>query len=213
MPSDARGIDRDPKPDHKEGKDSADRRTAMPDHLSPGVYVEEIPPGPQPIEGVATSTAAFLGEAERGAIKPRLVTSVKEYRQWFGDGLGTGKFLPDAVRGFFDNGGQRLVVCRLVGEGATSAQAAFGSFTVRASGPGSWGRRVWVRIDDGSTRRPDAAGHPRPVGFRIRVAYWSTTAKWRWSTRRPPPPPWRRRLFPTVSDSGPASRWSTASRG
>ena len=28
---------------------------------------------PRPIEGVSTSTAAFLGEAERGAITPRLV--------------------------------------------------------------------------------------------------------------------------------------------
>ena len=148
----------------------------MPEYLSPGVYVEETTPGPRPIEGVPTSTAAFLGEAERGPIKPRLVTSVKEYERWFGGGFGADKFLPDAVRGFFDNGGKRLVVCRLVGGRATSAQAAFGDFGVRASGPGSWGRRVWVRIDDSSTRRPDAAGHAVPVGFRIRVAYWSSAS-------------------------------------
>ena len=30
----------------------------------PGVYVEEIERGPKPIEGVSTSTTAFLGEAE-----------------------------------------------------------------------------------------------------------------------------------------------------
>ena len=37
----------------------------MPEYLSPGVYIEEIERGPKPIEGVATSTAAFLGEVRR----------------------------------------------------------------------------------------------------------------------------------------------------
>ena len=147
----------------------------MPEYLTPGVYIEEIGPGPRPIEGVPTSTAAFLGEAERGAIKPRLVTSVAEYQRWFGGPFDTSKYLPDAVSGFFENGGRRVFVCRLVGKQATSARAAFGKFTVRAVGPGSWGRRIWVRIDDSSTHRPDAAGHSVPVGFRIRVAYWSST--------------------------------------
>ena len=40
----------------------------MPEYLHPGVYIEEIERGPRPIEGVPTSTAAFLGEAERGPI-------------------------------------------------------------------------------------------------------------------------------------------------
>jgi len=42
----------------------------MPEYLYPGVYIEEIERGPRPIEGVPTSTAAFLDEAERGAITP-----------------------------------------------------------------------------------------------------------------------------------------------
>jgi phage tail sheath protein FI len=33
----------------------------MPNYLSPGVYVEEVPPSAQPIAGVGTSTAAFIG--------------------------------------------------------------------------------------------------------------------------------------------------------
>ena len=33
----------------------------MPEYLSPGVYVEEIPSAVQPIAGVSTSTAAFIG--------------------------------------------------------------------------------------------------------------------------------------------------------
>jgi uncharacterized protein len=147
----------------------------MPEYLTPGVYIGEVERGPRPIEGVATSTAGFLGEAERGTIKPRLVTSYKEYQRWFGGVFDTSKFLPYAVSGFFENGGKRLFVCRLVGDQATSARAVFGNFTVRAVGPGSWGRKIWVRIDDSRTRRPDAAGNPVPVGFRMRLAYWSST--------------------------------------
>ena len=33
----------------------------MPEYLSPGVYVEEVPSAVQPIAGVSTSTAAFIG--------------------------------------------------------------------------------------------------------------------------------------------------------
>jgi phage tail sheath protein FI len=147
----------------------------MPEYLTPGVYIEEIERGPRPIEGVPTSTAAFLGEADRGTIKPRLVTSYKEFQRWFGGIFGTDKFLPYAVNGFFENGGKRLFVCRLVGDQATTARVTFGNFTVRASGPGSWGRRVWARVDNSTTTKPDAAGNPIPIGFRLRFFYWSTT--------------------------------------
>ncbi len=60
----------------------------MPEYLHPGVYIEEIERGPRPIEGVPTSTAALLGEAERGPTTPRLVTSYKDYQRWFGDVFG-----------------------------------------------------------------------------------------------------------------------------
>lgn len=145
----------------------------MAEYLTPGVYIEEIERGPRPIEGVPTSTAAFLGETERGAIRPRMVTSYKEYQRWFGGTFGDGKFMPYVVNGFFENGGKRLYVCRLVGERATPAEAAFGQFLVRAAGPGSWGRRVWARVDDSTTEKPDAAGKSKPVGFRLRFAFWA----------------------------------------
>lgn len=141
----------------------------MPEYLHPGVYIEEIERGPRPIEGVPTSTAAFLGEAERGSVTPRLVTSYKEYQRWFGNVFGSDKFLPYAVNGFFENGGKRVFCCRLVGEAATPAQATFGDFLIRASGPGSWGKRIWARIDDSRTKKADGTS----VGFRLRLAYWT----------------------------------------
>ena len=134
----------------------------------PGVYVEEIERGPRPIEGVPTSTSALLGEAERGAVTPRLVTSYKDYQRWFGDVFGDTKFLAYAVNGFFENGGKRAFICRLVGDGSTTAGANFGNFIVRAAGPGIWGDRVKAKISDGTARKADGSS----IGFRLQLAYW-----------------------------------------
>lgn len=40
----------------------------MPEYLSPGVYIEELPSALRAIEGVSTSTAAFVGPARRGPV-------------------------------------------------------------------------------------------------------------------------------------------------
>jgi phage tail sheath protein FI len=141
----------------------------MAEYLHPGVYIEEIERGPRPIEGVPTSTAAFIGEAERGSITPRMVTSYKDYQRWFGDVFSPTKFLPYAANGFFENGGRRAFICRIVGDGAATAEAAFGEFIVRAAGPGAWGSRVFARIVDSTTKQAGGAA----VGFRLQMAYWS----------------------------------------
>jgi phage tail sheath protein FI len=141
----------------------------MPEYLRPGVFIEEIERGPRPIEGVPTSTAAFLGLAERGPIKPLLVTSYKDYSRYFGGVFGSSNFLPYSVSGFFENGGKRMFACRLVGETATPAQAEVGDFFLRAAGPGSWGLRVWARLGPSTTLKQDTT----PVGFRVRVAYFA----------------------------------------
>src|SRR2546423_14843829 len=98
----------------------------MPEYLTPGVYIEEIERGPKPIEGVPTSTAAFLGETERGPLRPRLVTSYNEYKRWFGGGFGAGHFMPHAASGFFENGGKRAYVCPVAGTKATPSSKAVG---------------------------------------------------------------------------------------
>ena len=142
----------------------------MPEYLAPGVYVEEIRLGPRPIEGVSTSVAAFLGETARGPLRPILVTGFGEYQRWFGGDVDAGKYLPDAVRAFFDNGGQRLYIARVASRVATTAQADCGSgFTLRATGPGSWGARVFVLIGDSTARTPTPSGSV-PLGIRVRVA-------------------------------------------
>src|SRR5688500_900805 len=109
----------------------------MPEYLTPGVYIEEFEIGAKPIEGVSTSTAAFLGEAERGSTYPQLVTSFPEYKRMFGGFFGETKYLPYAVDGFFGNGGRRCFVSRIVDkEEALASSADLGSVIVTAVGEG-----------------------------------------------------------------------------
>ena len=145
----------------------------MPEYLAPGVYVEEIERGPRPIEGVSTSTAALLGEAERGPIWPTLVTSYAEYEHRFGGAFADGRYMPDAVNGFFENGGRRVYICRIGGNGATAARLDLGGLLIEAIGPGEWGNRIRVRL---SAVTGPAGAEPTPTRFRLQLAYWREDA-------------------------------------
>lgn len=102
-----------------------------PSYLSPGVYVEEVDSGTKPIESVGTAVAAFVGytqianDPRNGASlagKPTLVTNWTQYTQAFG-GFAEGAFLPEAVYGYFNNGGSRAYIVSVKsigGNGATS---------------------------------------------------------------------------------------------
>jgi uncharacterized protein len=93
----------------------------MQERLHPGVYVEEVPPAVRPIEGVSTSTAAFLGVAERGPVgKPVLVTSFTEYQNKFGTFI-DGSFFTYSVLNFFENGGRKCYIIRVIGPNAVAA--------------------------------------------------------------------------------------------
>jgi phage tail sheath protein FI len=89
----------------------------------PGIYIQNIASHPQPIEGVSTSTVAFLGETQTGPNTPTLVTSWVDYQKVFGGYFGEGKYLPYAVEGFFLNGGQRCYGCKVVNSDYASAIA------------------------------------------------------------------------------------------
>ncbi len=146
----------------------------MPNYFFPGVYVQPTI-SRRPISAVSTSTAAMIGLTERGPIEPRLVRSWSEYREYFGDGYNAQtSFLPPAVLGFFDNGGQRLYVVRINRSDATTAIADYPTanpgqrLMVSAVGPGGWGNRVYLRITDAS--QVDAAG--QPLGIRMTLHYF-----------------------------------------
>jgi hypothetical protein len=141
---------------------------AMPEYLSPGVYVEELPAGSRPIEGVSTSTAGFVGQTERGPTAPRLVTSWLDFQRWYGSKKEYAKsFLPYAVEGFFNNGGQRVFIARVVGKVAKTATKTFGvdndpTVKISAIGPGEWGNRIFFRISPSSNKK----------GIRITLRYY-----------------------------------------
>ncbi len=103
----------------------------MPEYLAPGVYVEEVSSGPPPIAAVGTTTTGMIGVTRRGPTEgpPTLVTNYPEFVRAFGGSFDFGptfarhRDLPDAVRGFFTNGGRRLYVSRVVPATATAAKA------------------------------------------------------------------------------------------
>ena len=147
----------------------------MPEYLAPGVYIEEIERGPRPIEGVSTSTAAFLGETERGPTMPRLVTSYNEYRRYFGDPFDAGKYMSDALSGFFANGGHRAYICRIVAKNTPTAEATLKNLQLVATGPGDAGKRIRVKVVD-STSTSGTGATKTATGFRLQVAYWQAAA-------------------------------------
>lgn len=93
---------------------------------APGVYVEEVPSGSKPIEGVGTSVAAFVGftqtynanagdERDPEGVMPQLVTNWEQYERIYGN-FAPGAMLPHAVYGFFTNGGSKCFIVRLPGQ-------------------------------------------------------------------------------------------------
>jgi hypothetical protein len=132
----------------------------MAEYLSPGVYVEEYDNSPRGIEGVGTSTAGFIGLAEKGPLEgaPQLVTSMRSFKQQFGGFLsefayGEYRFLANSVEQFFDNGGTRCYVMRVAPRDAKPASAKKGLLTVTASSAGTWGNKVKIMISTNKKRK------------------------------------------------------------
>ncbi len=137
----------------------------MPSYDSPGVYVEEVASDNRPIQGVGTSTAAFVGLAERGPVGESVkLFNRADYLRHFGEPR-SDQSLAHAVRLFFANGGG---VCYVVRTGPhtagtiamTSSTTTFsvggtstlivtasslGAFSSRPS-PGDWGDRLSVEV-------------------------------------------------------------------
>ncbi len=153
----------------------------MPEYLSPGVYVEEIDRGPKPIEGVGTAMACFVGFTEKAHMmelvdgenltrdlfnRPQLVTNWSQYVERFG-GFVQGAYLPQAVYGYFQNGGSRCYVLSV--KTIPRAQAALlnsegkTGLMVRAKQAGFDGLRLRVRVDAPQLAAP-AAEKPKGKG-------------------------------------------------
>lgn len=90
----------------------------MPAYSFPGLYLEEIPSGSKPIEGVGTSTAAFVGFTTKGPIgEPEIVLKWDDYDRQYGgirDSEETkGDPMGFSVAAFFQNGGGKAYIVRI----------------------------------------------------------------------------------------------------
>jgi phage tail sheath protein FI len=113
----------------------------MPEYLAPGVYVEEVSFRSKSIEGVSTTTTAFVGPTRYGPVReePEVLTSLLDFERIYGDrrkldfadatsyidpaatqpaanvhpAPEMDNYLWHAVRAFFENGGARLYVKRV----------------------------------------------------------------------------------------------------
>src|SRR4051794_35949071 len=102
----------------------------MPEYLAPGVFVEETSFRSKSIEGVSTSTSAFVGLARTGPTgdpneksTPELLTSFSNFERIYGgthDLALTPKtnYLAHAAQAYFNEGGARLYVVRVAASGA-----------------------------------------------------------------------------------------------
>jgi hypothetical protein len=149
----------------------------MASYLHPGVYIEEIPSGAKPIEGVSTSVTAFVGAASRGtAGAPILIGKWDDYVAEFGSIVSERDHMGLAVQAFYLNGGGAAYICRLVGAGSTSASTSVNGQGAAGGGPtaapvllitatseGSWGNDVYVKI---LKPDPDALAFTLLVGHR-----------------------------------------------
>ncbi len=126
----------------------------MAEYFTPGVYVEEYDNSPQSIEGVGTSTAGFIGLAEKGPTvgAPVLVTNFKNFTRQFGGFLsefthGDYRYLANCVEQFFVNGGTRCYVSRVIPKDAKTAKKDMGILSVEAASEGKWGNRVQISLE------------------------------------------------------------------
>ena len=119
-------------------------------YSSPGVYIEEVPSGPQPIAAASTSVVAVLGTTRKGPVlTPTRVTGWSDFVRVFGAATSR-SFTAESVFGFFENGGPAAWIVRVdpsVGAqwGVTDATPA-ASFTIDAISPGAWANDVDIAV-------------------------------------------------------------------
>ncbi len=132
----------------------------MAEYYTPGVYVEEYDNSPRSMEGVGTSTAGFIGFAEKGPTMgaPSLITSFKHFTRQFGGFLsefayGEYRYLANSVEQFFANGGTRCYVSRVAPADAKAASKETGILSVVAANAGKWGNRIQISFSTVEKRK------------------------------------------------------------
>ena len=129
----------------------------MPTLTYPGVYVQEISSGVQPIAIASTSTAAFVGLTEMGPDQAARVTNWTEFQRYYGSFISDG-YLAHSVFQYFNNGGRQCYIVRVTRSDAAIADVTVqnraappvGGLTFSAKNKGAWGNYLYLQIEDGS---------------------------------------------------------------
>jgi len=153
----------------------------MPEYLAPGVYVEETSFRAKSIEGVSTSTTAFVGPTRRGPTGEvsELLTSFADFERVYGglaDLHGRPNYVAHAVRAYFNEGGARLYVSRVYQGDGTLARSVVpvatgnggGTLSLVARFPGS-GTNGVVILREQATPATVRTMRNVPVGTLLRV--------------------------------------------
>lgn len=125
----------------------------MATYTTPGVYIEEIAAN-GPIQGVGTSTAAFIGQALQGPLRtPTKITSWTQFKNTFGSYITSPRrYMAYAVDNFFRGGGTVAYIVR-VGTATDAAldlndRGATKSIHVEAIKEGTAGNAITVQVQD-----------------------------------------------------------------
>ena len=93
----------------------------MAEYLNPGVYVQEVPTGAHPIDGVSTSSTVFIDIFQQGPLNKAVqVTSFAEFERAFG-GLDARSEAGFAIQQYYLNGGRIAWVVRVDDDGGADA--------------------------------------------------------------------------------------------
>lgn len=119
----------------------------------PGVSIQTaVRVGPNAATAVETSQLFAVGKAARGPVDTaKLVTSLEEFEAIYG-GYASYAYLHPTIETFFEEGGTRAYIARVVGSGATTgsitlAEGGVGGdnvMTITANGPGAWSTGITV---------------------------------------------------------------------
>jgi phage tail sheath protein FI len=123
----------------------------------PGVYMEEVSGGVRPIAAASTSTAAFVGLAEKGPDdEAKRITNWTRFQKDYGTFI-NGSFLAESVFQFFNNGGGQCYIVRVTREDAAAADVTVqnraginNGLKLSAKNKGKWGNYLYLQIQDGT---------------------------------------------------------------
>lgn len=128
----------------------------MPNYNAPGVYVQDVASGFQSITQSSSSVGIMIGVARSGLVNvAQKIGSWTEFISKYANGLDTpfmeNSYLPYAVFGFFNNGGEELYIGNVKknADKATLTSPTNG-VTCTAKYEGVWGNQIKVSIKKAS---------------------------------------------------------------